>query len=188
MKRVMKVRGRRPILLIDIAVPRDIDPEAGDLPGVRLHNVDDLEFAVAANMKGRHAEARKVNVIIEEELDAFEAWQRTLAIAPAIRALHERAEAIRHEELARTAAVLEKLPEEDRKRIEALAFAIEKKLLHQPIALLRAEAAAGNGHATAEALLRLFDLESEAEIPHEDGRTARAPTPRSVFVQDVLEA
>ena len=184
----MKVRGRRTILLIDIAVPRDIDPAAGDLPGVRLHNVDDLEFAVASNMKGRQAEARKVNVIIDEELDGFEAWQRTLAVAPAIRALHGRAQAIRHEELARTAAVLAKLPEEDRRRIEALAFAIEKKLLHQPIALLRAEAAAGNGHATADALLRLFDLDLDAEIPHENGRSARAESPRSALVQDVQEA
>jgi glutamyl-tRNA reductase len=188
MRRVMRVRGRRPILLIDIAVPRDIDPAAGDLPGVRLYNVDDLEFAVAANMKGRQAEARKVAVIIEEELDAFECWQRTLAVAPAIRALRERAEAIRQEELARTSAVLARLPEDDRRRIEALALAIEKKLLHQPIALLRAEAAAGNGQATAEALLRLFDLDLDAEAPHTSGRSPRSEAARSALIQDILEA
>ncbi len=188
MRRVMQVRGRRPILLIDIAVPRDIDPAAGDLPGVRLHNVDDLEFAVASNMKGRQAEARKVAVIIEEELDGFESWQRTRAVAPAIRALHERAEAIRQEELARTAAVLARLPEDDRRRIEALALAIEKKLLHQPIALLRAEAAAGNGQATAEALLRLFDLDLDAEALHTNGRSPRSEAARPALVQDILEA
>lgn len=188
MKRVMKVRGRRSMLLIDIAVPRDIDPAVSELPGVRLHNVDDLEFAVASNMKERHSEARKVRVIIEEEIAAFEVWQRTLAVAPAIRALNERAEAIRREELARTAAVLDRLPEEDRRRIEALALAIQKKLLHQPIALLRAQAAAGDGHETAEALLRLFDLDAggaAAQVNAHNPRTADAP---AAMVQDALEA
>jgi glutamyl-tRNA reductase len=188
MKRVMKERGRGQVLLIDIAVPRDIDPAVADLPGVRLHNVDDLEFAVAANMKERHAEARKVNVIIDEEIAAYEAWQRTLAVTPAIRALHERAEAIRREELARTASVLAKLPEEDRRRIEALTFAIEKKLLHRPIALLRAEAVAGNGHDTAAALLHLFDLELDGMTPQPNGHTPAAEKPVSQLVQDVSEA
>lgn len=188
MKRIMKVRGRRSVLLIDIAVPRDIDPAVGDLPGVRLHNVDDLEFAVAANMKERHAEARKVTAIIEEESAGFEAWQRTHAVAPAIRALQERAEAIRREELARTAAVLDRLPEEDRRRIEALAFAIEKKLLHQPIALLRAQAAAGNGQATAETLLRLFDLHVDSEISQPGGPEPIVEKAQPAFLRDTLEA
>ncbi|HET8943451.1 MAG TPA: glutamyl-tRNA reductase [Dehalococcoidia bacterium] len=188
MKRVMKVRGRRSILLVDIAVPRDIDPAVSSLSGVRLHNVDDLEFAVAANMKERHAEARKVTAIIEEEIADFEVWQRTLAVAPAIRALHERAEAIRREELARTAAVLDRLPEDDRRRIEALALAIEKKLLHQPIALLRAQAAAGNGQDTADALLRLFDLEVDGAITQTNGHTPAPEKAQPVLLQDAMEA
>lgn len=188
MKRVMKVRGRRSILLIDIAVPRDIDPAVSDLPGVRVHNVDDLEFAIATNMKERHAEARKVASIIEEENAAFEVYQRTLAVAPAIRALHERAEAICHEELARTAAVLDRLSEEDRRRIEALAHAIEKKLLHQPIALLRAQAAAGNGEDTAEALLRLFNLSVDGADPPQTGDAPGPEKVRPAFVRDPMEA
>ncbi len=188
MRRVMRVRGRRPVLLIDIAVPRDIDPAVGDLPGVRLHNVDDLEFAVATNMKERQAEARRVIPIIDEEIAVFEARQRTLAVTPAIRDLRRRADAILQEELARTSAVLGRLPEEDRKRIEALAKAIEKKLLHQPISLLRAEAAAGNGVATEEALRRLFDLEPQPEAPAAAGRKPAKRTARRAFVRDVLEA
>jgi len=163
MKRIMRSRGRRAIFMIDIAVPRDIEPAVSDLPGIRLFNVDDLEGVVAANMKERKAEALRVVPIIEEEIAGFESWQRTQAVTPAIRALHERAEAIRQEELARTSSVLDRLSEDDRRRVEALALSIAKKLLHQPIALLRAEAAAGNGHETAAAIRRLFAL--EADLP-----------------------
>ena len=87
-------------------------------------------------------------------------WLKTLAVAPAIRALREHAESIRQEELARTSSVLDRLSDEDRRRIEALTLAIEKKLLHQPIALLRAEAAAGNGWAGPKRCPRVFALDA----------------------------
>jgi glutamyl-tRNA reductase len=168
-------RRRRTLFLLDIAVPRDVDPAVAEVPGVCLYNIDDLESAVAANMKERQAEARRVAPIIEEEVAGFEAWLATLAVAPAIRALRERAELIRREELARTSSVLDRLSDEDRRRIEALTLAIEKKLLHQPIALLRAEAAAGNGHKTAEAFLRFFSL--DAAVPSAAGDVLAANDP-----------
>lgn len=167
-RRIMRVRRGRPIFLIDIAMPRDIEPAVGEIPNVHLYNIDDLESAVATNLKERRAEARKVEPIIAEEVARFERWLATLSVVPAIVALRERAEAIRQEELARTAAVLSRLPEEDRRRIEALTLAIEKKLLHHPIALLRTRAAAGDGHETVEALRDLFGLDDRAR-PHEDG-------------------
>lgn len=156
--RAMKERRGRPLLLIDIAVPRDIEPSAAEIGGVRLFNIDDLEAAVAANVRARRAETRLVTPIIEQEATAFERWLATRRVVPTIMALRERAEAIRQSELARTAAVLDRLPEADRRRIEALTLAIEKKLLHHPIALLRAQAGSGDGHETEEALLRLFGL------------------------------
>ncbi len=162
-ERVMRERGGRPLFLIDIAVPRDVDPAVGELPGVRLYNVDDLEETVTANLKERRAEARKVAPIIEEEVAAFERWLATQRAVPTIIALREHAEAIRQSELARTSAVLARLSEPDRQRIEALTLAIAKKLLHHPIALLRAEAAAGDGHATAQALRQLFALDARPE-------------------------
>ncbi len=158
-QRVMQSRSGRPLVIIDIAVPRDVDPAVGGLPGVRLFNVDELESAIAANLRERRAEARKVVPIIQQETAAFQAWLNTRAVVPVIRALQEQAEAIRREELWRTRALLQRLPEDDRRRIEALTRAIERKLLHQPIAFLRAHAASGNGHEVAEALRRLFALE-----------------------------
>jgi len=164
-ERVMRERRGRHLFLIDIAVPRDVDPAAGEIPGVHLYNIDDLESAVAANLRERRAQARKVQPIIAEEVMNFERWRATLRVVPAIVALRERAEAIRRAELERTSAVLDKLSEEDRRRIEALTLAIEKKLLHHPIALLRERAAAGDGYQTVEALRDLFGLDAGACDP-----------------------
>ena len=167
-ERAVQERAGRPLLLIDIAVPRDVEPAVGKVEGVHLYNIDDLESAVTANMRERCVEARKVAPIIEEEVASFERWLAIQRVVPTIIALHERAEAIRQSELARTSAVLARLSEPDRRRIEALTLAIEKKLLHHPIALLRAEAAAGDGQQTAQALRHFFSL----DIP-------RSPTKRT---------
>lgn len=158
-ERVMQARAARPLFLIDIAVPRDIEPEAGDVEGVHLYNIDDLESTVAANVRERRAEAGAASVIIDEEVAAFQRWLAGRRAVPTIVALHQRAEAIRQAELARTASVLARLPETDRHRIEALTLALEKKLLHQAIARLRAEATAGNACGTDRAVRQLFALD-----------------------------
>jgi glutamyl-tRNA reductase len=160
-ERAMRARGGQPLFLIDIAVPRDIDPAAGEVEGVRLFNIDDLEATVAANVRVRCAEAPKAAAIIDEEVAAFQSWLVARRAVPTIVALQQRAEAIRQAELARTSSVLARLPEGDRRRIEALTLAFQKKLLHQSIALLRAEAVAGNGHGTDRAVRQLFALDSK---------------------------
>jgi glutamyl-tRNA reductase len=160
-ERAMRGRAGQPLFLIDIAVPRDIDPTAGGVEGVRLFNIDDLEATVAANVRERQAEAPKVTAIIDEEVAAFQAWLVARRAVPTIVALHQRAESIRQAELARTSSVLARLPEGDRRRIEALTLAFQKKLLHQSIALLRAEAVAGNGRGTDRAVRQLFALDTE---------------------------
>jgi glutamyl-tRNA reductase len=157
-ERVMRERPERPLVLLDIAVPRDIEPAVGEIDGVRLYNIDDLDAVVTANMSERMAEAGKVRAIVEDEVHAFGRRLAARRAVPTIVALREHAEEIRQEELARTSDVLARLPEADRRRIEALTLAIEKKLLHQPIALLRAEAASGDGHETDLAVRKLFDL------------------------------
>lgn len=158
-ERAMRERDGRQLFLIDIAVPRDIEPSAGEIKGVHLYNIDDLESTVASNVKERREEARKVAPIVTEDAERFQRWLATQSVVPTIVALRERAEAIRQEELARTSAVLSRLPERDRQRIEALTLAIEKKLLHHPIALLRSHAAEGNGKETNRALRELFGLD-----------------------------
>jgi len=158
-EQAMRERRGRPIFLVDIAMPRDVEPSVGDIHGVKLYNVDDLESAVAANMKGRRVEAQKVSPIVEQEVATFQRWLATRRVVPTISALRARAEAIRQSELARTSAVLARLSEADRQRIEALTLAIAKKLLHRPITSLRAEAASGHGQEAAQALHHLFGLE-----------------------------
>lgn len=162
MERVMRGRHGRPLFLIDIAVPRDVEPAAGEMTGVHLYNIDDLQSTVTANVRERRAEASKVKPIIEEAVADFERWLAAQRAVPTITALRQRAEAIRQAELARTSAVLRRLTKQDRRRIEALTLAIQKKLLHPSIALLRERAANGDGQATAEAVRELFDLDLEA--------------------------
>jgi glutamyl-tRNA reductase len=87
-------RPNRPLVLIDLAVPRDIDPEVGDCPGVALYDMDDLQQAVARNLSGREAEAERAASLIEEELERFEAWLRSLDVVPTISALRERADQV----------------------------------------------------------------------------------------------
>jgi glutamyl-tRNA reductase len=160
-ERAMRGRAGQPLFLIDIAVPRDIEPSVGDIEGVHLFNIDDLEATVAANVRERWAEAPKAAAIIEEEVAAFQSWLVARRAVPTIVALQQHAESIRQAELARTSSVLARLPECDRKRIEALTLAIQKKLLHQSIAMLRAEAVAGNAHGTDRAVRQLFSLDSK---------------------------
>lgn len=158
LERVMGKRNGKPLFVIDIAVPRDVEPAAGDLAGVRLYNIDDLEAMVSKNVQERGAEVGKVAPIIEEEVDRFERWLATLSVVPTITALRQQAEAIRRTELARVSGLLSRLPDRDRQRIEALTLALEKKLLHRPITLLREQAAQGDGQATAQAVRELFGL------------------------------
>ncbi len=172
--RVMRQRGGRQLFLIDIAVPRDVEPSVGGIAGVHLYNIDDLESMMAANVKERRAEARKVAPIVAEDTARFQRWLATQSIVPTIVALREQAEAIRQEELARTAAVLSHLPERDRQRIEALTLAIEKKLLHHPITMLRSHAAEGNGKETNRAVRELFGLDLSTVPSTERRRSNRS--------------
>ena len=157
--RVMAERPARRLLLIDLAVPRDVEPAAADLPGVRLFNIDDLQHIVDANLSSRQAEAANLAPLLAQELARFQRWLATQSVVPTIAALRRHAEDIRRRELARTQAVLAPLSDDDRRRIEALTLAIQKKLLHDPIALLRAAALGGQGDLTARFVRRLFALD-----------------------------
>ena len=143
------------MLFIDIAVPRDIDPAVGEIPGVHLFDIDDIEAVTATGMNGREREVERVEAIIEEEVSAFLDWWRSLDVVPVIAALRERADAIRRREVERTLARLSGLDEESRQRIEAMTAAIVKKMLDRPIARLKDGADKG---LYMQALEDLFDL------------------------------
>lgn len=133
----MARRDGRPLVLIDIAVPRDIDPAVKDFPGVHLYDIDDLQAVSTANLRKRRKELSKVEAIVEEEVSRFLAWWHSLKVIPTITALRGQVEGMRQRELAKTFARLPHLAEEDRESIEALTGAIVKKVLHEPLVHLR---------------------------------------------------
>jgi glutamyl-tRNA reductase len=156
--RAIAARPGRPMVLVDIAVPRDLDAAIAELPGVLLYDIDDLERVVEATLDGRLQEAERAEAIVVDEVQRFSAWRRAMAADPAIAALRARAETIRVAELARLHGRWESLGDADRARIEALTRAIVSKLLHEPSVRLRAAVESGDGVAYLDSLRHLFDL------------------------------
>ncbi len=150
-------RNGNDLLLLDVAVPRDIDPAVRELPGVRLFDIDDIEAVSRANLRGRRREVLRVEAHVEDEVEEFMNWWRSLDVVPVIAALRERAEEIRDRELERTLRRLPGLNDEQRERIEAMTRAIVKKMLDRPIARLKDGADTG---LYMEALEDLFEVRS----------------------------
>jgi glutamyl-tRNA reductase len=156
---VVEDRGRRPLVLIDIAVPRDIEPAVRDLcSGVTLFDMDDLQKEVARNLSVREAEAASAARIVAEESDRFGRWLETLDVVPTITALRERAEGIVEQVLRENESRWESLSAADRDRVGVLARALVNRLLHEPTLRLKSGEA---GYAHLHALRELFDLEPE---------------------------
>jgi glutamyl-tRNA reductase len=155
---VLKARRGRPLVLIDIAVPRDIEAGVGTLNGVFHFDIDDLQKVVAANLEDRRQEADRAEAMVEEELTRFLAGARGRAAGPTIAALRARAQGVARAEAERTAAGLPGIDERTRRALNAMAEAIVAKLLHAPSIALKKEAAGGDGPGLVEAAHRLFDL------------------------------
>jgi len=133
----MAARPDRRLVLVDIAVPRDIEPGAADVPGVSLYDMDAVQSVVEANLAARQGEVAAVEAIVEEELGRFQAWSRSLSVTPTIAAIQRQAEQARQAEIARTLGRLDHLQESDRRRIEAMSKALVKRILHGPVGQLR---------------------------------------------------
>ena len=166
------IRGRKgvPLFLIDLAVPRDVEPSVGMLDGCFLYDIDDLEAVVAESLTGRHREAERAEGIVAAEARRFRDWQASLDVVPAIASLREHAEAIRTAELAKAEGRLGGLSESERRTVDSLTSQIVNKLLHGPIVRAK-EAAALEGVGYAEALRHLFGLDEDAR----DGHPRRLP-------------
>ena len=156
-------RGGRPLFIIDIAVPRDVDPTSRALSGVFLYDIDDLQTLCEMNLEQRRREAQSVRRIIEDETARFARWWRTRQVIPTVMALRTRAEQARQEELAEALAKLEHLSEADQAIVADLSRAIVQKLLHQPTVRLKELAgdqlADGSTLDLAHALFGLSALE-----------------------------
>lgn len=160
----MRIRRGKPIFLFDIAVPRDIDPEAGRLDGVFLYDIDDLESVVQANLRERKKEAKKVERIIEEEVYKFESWLRTLDVVPLIKSLRAKVDSIRRAELEKAMARMPDLTDRQRGIIEAMTATLVNKILNDPTLRIKEFANDDRAPVFLEAVSQLFNLEIEEEF------------------------
>jgi glutamyl-tRNA reductase len=154
------LRGRRgrPILFVDLAVPRDLDPEISDLDGCYLYDLDDLEAVVTETLAGRRREAERAESIVATEAERFREWQASLEVVPAIASLRARAEEIRTAELAKAEARLGRLTEGELRTVESVTAQIVNKLLHLPTVRMKQAAAAADGVLYADTVRHLFGL------------------------------
>jgi glutamyl-tRNA reductase len=167
MQEVLERRAGRLLLLIDIAMPRDVDPAVANLPGVHLYNLDDLEAGVSEGIRLRQQEVEQVQEIIAQETSVFDRWLRSLSVVDTISDLRQHADTLRQQELTRT---LRRLPstltERETAAVHELATRLVNKFLHIPTLRLKDAAAEGQGHVYAEALRYLFDLKEQPDETH----------------------
>jgi glutamyl-tRNA reductase len=168
---IMRHRRSRPIFIIDIALPRDVEPAVGDLDQVFLYNIDDLRAIVQENLSRRSAELARAETIVEEEVTRFTAWVQSREIIPTVVALRQRFEAIRRAELERLEPKLAGLPPEARARLDEITHLIVEKLLLTPTEQLKAVSDEAMVLAYSDALNRLFRLAAEREQARPGDRT-----------------
>jgi glutamyl-tRNA reductase len=159
LKPVVRARRGRPLFLIDIAVPRDVEPRAGELDDVYLYNIDDLQSVVEKSLAGRQAEAARVEELLEEDLRKFQAWFRTLEVGPTIRQLQELADRVATAEWDRLGGRLSHLNQRDREVVETLIRGVSNKLLRPPILHLKDAANSGNGYHEVDNVRQIFGLQ-----------------------------
>lgn len=150
-------RGRQ-LLLVDLAVPRDLDPAIRELDGCYLYDIDDLQQIVAETLSGRRREAERAESIVAAEAEKFHEWHASLDVVPAIASLRAKAEEIRAAELRKAESLLGRLDDSQRKAVESVTSQIVNKLLHLPTVRMKQAAAAADGVTYAEAVRHLFGL------------------------------
>jgi glutamyl-tRNA reductase len=170
---LMRQRRSRPLFMIDIAVPRDVEPAAGEIEQVFLYNVDDLQATVRENLARRSSEVARAEGIVGEEVDKFAAWFRSRGAIPTVVALRQRFESIRRAELERLDYKLAALPPEARARVDEITHLIVEKLLLTPTEQLKALGDAETVGAYSEALARLFALADQSPNEERPATTRR---------------
>jgi glutamyl-tRNA reductase len=161
--RALRARRGKPVLFVDLAVPRDVDPSLASIDGCFVYDIDDLEAVVSASLDGRRAEAVAAERIVAAEAERFQAWQASLAVVPAIASLRAHAEDVRAAELARVEARLGRLTDAERAMVETVTAQIVNKLLHAPTVRLKDAAMTPDGLIYAEVVRHLFGLDERDE-------------------------
>jgi glutamyl-tRNA reductase len=162
-QRALHTRRNRPMFLIDISVPRNIDPNVGAVDNAYLYNIDDLQGHVDKNMEQRRQEAMKAEDLVKSEVDASMKWMKSLEVLPTILALRRKADEIQRAEVNRIMAKLGTVSPRQRELVEELASGITNKLLHGALVALKAETDSANAPVFAEVAQRLFDLQKEVD-------------------------
>ena len=167
-KEALKLRNNEPMFMIDIAVPRDIDPRIGELADVYLYDIDDLKNVLDENIKSRRDNAEKAEEIVIEVEKAFQAWLNGLKVVPAIIDLKKRFEQIKMSEVERALAKLENYSDKDKDVIMLMASRIIGKILHGPLTNLKKEASTSRGALYVDSVKKLFELETEIMLIAEE--------------------
>lgn len=168
----MRHRRNRPLFLIDIAIPRDVDPAVGELEAVFLYNIDDLQAVVQENLSRRAAEVSHAEEIVADEVRKFESWLTARVAIPTVVALRQRFESIRRSELERLQSKLAGLPPDARARVDDITRLLVEKLLITPTEQLKATPDPDRVRAYTDALTRLFALDAEETASADAGRPA----------------
>ena len=193
MRGVVRSRRHRPLFIIDIAVPRDVDPRVGTMDNLFVYDVDDLQQVAEENLAVRAREAAQAERIVEEEVESFLVWRRSLELAPTIVALRKQFGEVAEEELRRALSRLQNLSQSDRAALEAMSLSLVNKLLHQPMMQLKAGAGEPDGAQMIDTVRRLFALtdddnaekeasveaDAEASVTQLAAATASGPTGES---------
>lgn len=174
--RALKERRNKPIFMIDISNPRNIDPEVDKTDNVYLYDIDDLQSKVDVNTEGRAREAAKAEEIVAYEVETYLQWERALDAVPTIVDLREKVEDIRKRELEKTLSSLNGANDDQKRAVEAMSQAIVNKLLHAPLVVLKQAASApdNSGEGIIDAARRLFNLDKELRRPNHDRKAESA--------------
>jgi glutamyl-tRNA reductase len=164
--KALKERRNKPIFMIDISNPRNIDPEVDKIDSVYLYDIDDLQSKVDVNTESRAKEAGKAEEIVTQEVETYLQWERALDAVPTIVDLREKVEDMRKREPEKTLGSLSGITEDQKRAVEAMSQAIVNKMLHAPLVVLKqAAAATGAGDNTIAVARRLFNLDRELKRP-----------------------
>lgn len=168
--RVMRERRHKPIFMIDISVPRNIDPAVDKVDNVFLYNVDDLQGVVNTNVQGRQQEAEKAEEIITREVETFLQWERSLDAVPTIVDLREKVEDIRKREFDKTICQMNGVTDEQKRAVEIMSQAIVNKILHAPLVVLKEAASSPDEGDVIATARKIFNLDKELKRHvHEKG-------------------
>jgi glutamyl-tRNA reductase len=176
--RALRARSARPVFFIDIGVPRNVDPAVNRLDNAFLYDLDDLQDIAASNVEERRREGNRAEQIVVEEQQHFDGWLSALQAVPTIRDLRSQAEEIRTGAIERAASRLglDDMEEGQREALDVLTRSIVNKLLHSPLARLRAESSREDGLATLEAARALFGLDDSEAAGTSRPRSATSPS------------